>query len=297
MVPWCRAFSPPYATYDGISDLLHPYILFPFSVAPVLLPHSSGFDRSDTWGFRALEPARCSMVSIALVLLRTGTVHAGETDAIAAIDARQATQQDHALSPSGGGPAEASHASAPANPADLSVPGSHSNSMQTDPATAAAEGSQQQYVPGPDGSRIDQAQLNTAQKLLLFWRKPARKCWWDGVDIIVPVSPGEKADPPPPPGTQDDQDLSHALSEQEAQTKAQAQAQAQAQPHTQTDAQHGFEGSLGPGGRTGSTSVPGSNASPTAGMTRAEIALWKAGRGRRVRVWARRIWTLELSLL
>jgi hypothetical protein len=22
-----------------------------------------------------------------------------------------------------------------------------------------------------------------AQKLLLFWRKPARRCWWEGVDI------------------------------------------------------------------------------------------------------------------
>ncbi|KAG0029686.1 hypothetical protein BGZ81_003521 [Podila clonocystis] len=26
-------------------------------------------------------------------------------------------------------------------------------------------------------------QMATAQKLLLFWRKPARKCWWDGVQI------------------------------------------------------------------------------------------------------------------
>lgn len=25
----------------------------------------------------------------------------------------------------------------------------------------------------------------TAQKLLLFWRKPARKCWWDGVEVEV----------------------------------------------------------------------------------------------------------------
>ncbi|OLL22000.1 WHI2-like protein [Neolecta irregularis DAH-3] len=25
--------------------------------------------------------------------------------------------------------------------------------------------------------------MATAQKLLLFWRKPARKCWWDGVEL------------------------------------------------------------------------------------------------------------------
>lgn len=22
-----------------------------------------------------------------------------------------------------------------------------------------------------------------AQKLLLFWRKPARRCWWEGIDL------------------------------------------------------------------------------------------------------------------
>jgi len=30
---------------------------------------------------------------------------------------------------------------------------------------------------------IDYNQMATAQKLLLFWRKPARKCWWDGVEV------------------------------------------------------------------------------------------------------------------
>ncbi|KAG1055507.1 hypothetical protein G6F43_002549 [Rhizopus delemar] len=30
---------------------------------------------------------------------------------------------------------------------------------------------------------------NTAQKLLLFWRKPARKCWWDGNTVQVDNQP------------------------------------------------------------------------------------------------------------
>jgi len=30
---------------------------------------------------------------------------------------------------------------------------------------------------------IDYNQMATAQKVLLFWRKPARKCWWDGIEI------------------------------------------------------------------------------------------------------------------
>jgi hypothetical protein len=72
----------------------------------------SGFDREDEWGFRALEPSRCCISSIALVLLKTGITHA---------------------------------------------PGK--------PVT------------------VDYNQMATAQKLLLFWRKPARKCWWDGIEV------------------------------------------------------------------------------------------------------------------
>ncbi|PAV14769.1 phosphatase activator [Pyrrhoderma noxium] len=77
----------------------------------------SGFDREDQWGFRALEPSRCCISSIALVLLKTGIVHNGPP-------------------------------------------------YLTDPPVT-----------------VDVAQMATAQKLLLFWRKPARKCWWDGVDV------------------------------------------------------------------------------------------------------------------
>ncbi|KAL5513965.1 hypothetical protein ACEPAG_2726 [Sanghuangporus baumii] len=77
----------------------------------------SGFDREDMWGFRALEPSRCCISSIALVLLKTGIVHNGPP-------------------------------------------------YQSDPAVT-----------------IDYNQMATAQKLLLFWRKPARKCWWDGAEV------------------------------------------------------------------------------------------------------------------
>jgi hypothetical protein len=73
------------------------------SAYPTELTHTrSGFDRDDEWGFRAIEPSRCCISSIALVLLKTGIAH----------------------------------------PAD-----------------------------GPVS--VDYAQMTTAQKLLLFWRKPA----------------------------------------------------------------------------------------------------------------------------
>lgn len=68
---------------------------------------ASGFNRDDEWGFRALEPSRCCISSIALVLLKTGIIH----------------------SENGEHPVE-----------------------------------------------IDTAQMATAQKLLLFWRKPAVRC-------------------------------------------------------------------------------------------------------------------------
>ncbi|KAL0574931.1 hypothetical protein V5O48_007032 [Marasmius crinis-equi] len=84
----------------------------------------SGFDRDDEWGFRALEPSRCCISSIALVLLKTGIIH-------------------------------------------------HPNEERP--------------------VEIDQQQMATAQKLLLFWRKPARKCWWDGLDVELPATETEGA--------------------------------------------------------------------------------------------------------
>ncbi|OCF35924.1 phosphatase activator [Kwoniella heveanensis CBS 569] len=84
----------------------------------------SGFNRNDSWGFRACEPSRNVITSMALVLLKTGIVH-------------------------------------PEDPKE-----------------------------GPP--YIDAQQMGTAQKLLLFWRKPARKCWWDGVEVQVPASTTSK---------------------------------------------------------------------------------------------------------
>lgn len=69
----------------------------------------SGFNRDDEWGYRACEPTRNVISSMALVLLKTGIIHPGT----------------------------------PGAPADIMTP------------------------------IIDDKQMGTAQKLLLFWRKPA----------------------------------------------------------------------------------------------------------------------------
>lgn len=159
----------------------------------------SGFDRDDTWGFRALEPNRCCITSIALVLLKTG------------ITFNEAKGDGKASSAAG-----------------------RSNSNPNENSPTIGEGDVD----------IDQQQLNTAQKLLLFWRKPARKCWWDGVDVILPLLEGEEA------GSESEKNV--------------------ASEDTLTS---------------------------SGGMTLAEQELLRSGRGRRTRVWARRVWTLELSLI
>ncbi|KAE8214167.1 hypothetical protein CF327_g2415 [Tilletia walkeri] len=166
----------------------------------------SGFEPDDTWGFRAVEPSRCSLTSISLVLLKTGITHSSS----------EGTDEDE-----------------------------DEDDEDRDGAEILAD------------MRIDQNQLNTAQKLLLFWRKPARKCWWDGVDVVVPLPLGSSAATTSP-----------AVATEAAQTPETVAAAAAAQ----------------------------SDPSMT-GISEAEVDLLANGRGRKVRVWARRVWTLELSLI
>lgn len=33
------------------------------------------------------------------------------------------------------------------------------------------------------GSDMNNSSMGMAQKLLLFWRKPARRCWWEGIEL------------------------------------------------------------------------------------------------------------------
>ncbi|GAA6039016.1 hypothetical protein JCM8097_000155 [Rhodosporidiobolus ruineniae] len=103
----------------------------------------SGFERDDVWGYRSLEPNRCCIASIALVLLKTGIVH---------------PPLDQAAAPSSESVAE--------------------SQMSADDG----------------GVQVNTNQLQTAQKLLLFWRKPARKCWWDATDLTINKGTSEEQD-------------------------------------------------------------------------------------------------------
>ena len=51
-------------------------------------------------------------------------------------------------------------------------------------AGSSTEGSTEHSDPAQD-VQVNPNQLATAQKLLLFWRKPARKCWWDALDLTL----------------------------------------------------------------------------------------------------------------
>lgn len=87
----------------------------------------SGFEREDEWGYRSLEPNRCCIASIALVLLKTGIVHPPLT----------------------------------------------SNSVSTSDITDSSTTPMLHEEDASGGVQVNAQQLATAQKLLLFWRKPA----------------------------------------------------------------------------------------------------------------------------
>lgn len=129
----------------------------------------SGFEREDVWGYRSLEPNRCCIASIALVLLKTGIVHP---------------------------PLSSTSTS------DLSDKLSTNFSDKMSFTTAS------DLDDGTGGVQVNAQQLATAQKLLLFWRKPAvsslshsrcvpdelirtshlpiqRKCWWDATNLTI----------------------------------------------------------------------------------------------------------------
>lgn len=115
---------------------------------------ASGFDREDAWAKRYVEPNRACVTSIALALLRPSGSSRGSDGAGSATGS-----VNNAGSRPGTADAQVqSSASQPGSTATATTTGSASSSAAANAAAAAAA---------------------TSQKLLLFWRKPARKCWWD----------------------------------------------------------------------------------------------------------------------
>lgn len=112
----------------------------------------SGFEQDDLWGYRAREANRCSITSTAMVLLKTGVTHRGEL-------------------PEGRAP----HQPAPRKPIGVERTGVDPDAGLEPLDTHVSEEQLGEWVDDAQGGslRVNQHQLNTTQKLLLFWRKPA----------------------------------------------------------------------------------------------------------------------------
>jgi ATP-binding cassette subfamily F protein 3 len=113
---------------------------------------ASGFDRDDRWGHRAGEPNKAVICSIALARLRTDI--GGEPP------------------PPPGNPAAGGDDAGEG--ASSGPEGGGGGNPSAGPSAAAAAAA---------AAARDNPAIAMAQKLLLFWRKPARRCWWEGVEL------------------------------------------------------------------------------------------------------------------
>ncbi|GJJ78374.1 hypothetical protein EMPS_10733 [Entomortierella parvispora] len=116
----------------------------------------SGFDRLGEWGYRQLQPQRTTVISVAMVSLKTTA--SSPTLPISATFS----------------------ASSDPNPSTSASASSSTKGAQTE-----SEILEQLRVK----EELDRNQMAIAQKLLLFWRKPARKCWWDRIEVEVDQDP------------------------------------------------------------------------------------------------------------
>ncbi|KAH3664288.1 hypothetical protein OGAPHI_004640 [Ogataea philodendri] len=113
---------------------------------------SSGFKIDGEWGHRSLEPGKTVVFSLALVRLLTES---------------------------------------PETPADESPslrPISSVSSLSSQPEKRKSRLSTLAQAVSRSGSRARKEKNSIATKLLLFWRKPARKCWWSDTVLDLDIS-------------------------------------------------------------------------------------------------------------
>lgn len=132
---------------------------------------SSGFSVNESWGHRSLEPGKTVVFSLTLARLNNGTrnVHnMGST----ANSVNQSPSESPKLNPtvsSSEGPIEDER-------------GRHKDKRKSRLSTLAHSISRA-------GSRARSKSTNPNNtKLLLFWRKPARKCWWSDNSVTVDLT-------------------------------------------------------------------------------------------------------------
>lgn len=114
---------------------------------------TSGFDHLELWGSRSMEPSKCVILSLSLVRLKTDPPTPPESPSLQPVSSNASTS-------------------------------SRSRSRFSNLATSATRAASRSLSRAKKNSDPNQT------KLLLFWRKPARKCWWTNesvnLDIEIP---------------------------------------------------------------------------------------------------------------
>ncbi|EGV61546.1 hypothetical protein PSN45_000224 [Yamadazyma tenuis] len=112
---------------------------------------SSGFDPTSLWGSRSMEPSKCLLLSLSLVRLKN---HPDPTP-----------------------PESPNLVPVTSNASTTSRSRSRIASLANSASRAASRSLSRK--------RNDHSNNN---KLLLFWKKPARKCWWSHESVDIPIT-------------------------------------------------------------------------------------------------------------
>lgn len=113
---------------------------------------TSGFESGGSWGSRSAEPNKCVILSLLLVRLRSEEPTPPNSPSLDPI------------------------------PSETSPASRKSRSRIANLASSASRAASRSISKTRKNSNTNQT------KLLLFWRKPARKCWWSNQTIDVDVS-------------------------------------------------------------------------------------------------------------
>lgn len=142
---------------------------------------SSGFETKDKWGSRSLEPGKCVISSLSLVRLKTEREREREKEK----DQQQTPSETPPDSPSltpVASHASGSNGNSNGNGTERSRSRPRSRIAQL-ASSASRAASRSLSLKRNNNSKVDPNQT----KLLLFWRKPARKCWWSHGWITINI--------------------------------------------------------------------------------------------------------------
>ncbi|KAF9998690.1 hypothetical protein BGZ65_005836 [Modicella reniformis] len=154
---------------------------------------ASGFQRDGEWGYRQLEPKKTSVVSVAMVMPGANAASApaqatrGATSSTSSVNVTKAANGSVVSTDKESSVAVSGEESAIEDMTASSTTGQSDDQTQTAaaPPPPLPPGSQQMTDLQRTIQEQNQVQMAIAQKLLLFWRKPARKCWWDMIQVEI----------------------------------------------------------------------------------------------------------------